>query len=130
VFRYNSPARYANYDSWWYHKGEGLGVKDWTPLPEVRDPRGPERIRLLPLKVFPAGLESLYSATGWKVAAHNRSFLLPPTMQCHLYSVTNSLVCSAVPLCRYWAPDNVYSENNGGQYRFLTERGNLRWGVF
>ena len=28
-------ARYVNYDSWWYLKGEGLGVKDWSPMPEV-----------------------------------------------------------------------------------------------
>ena len=27
---------------------------------------------------------------------------------------------------RYWAPDNVYSTDNGGNYRFLTEKENMR----
>jgi len=76
------PVRYVNYDSWWYLKGEGLGVKDWSPMPEI----------------FPDGLHYLFNQTGWGVAAHNR----------------------------YWAPDNVYSKENGGKYNFLTEKENLR----
>ena len=31
----NGAYYYVNYDSWWYLKGEGLGVKDWSPMPEV-----------------------------------------------------------------------------------------------
>ena len=27
---------------------------------------------------------------------------------------------------RYWAPDNVYSKDNGGKYNFLTEKENQR----
>ena len=40
-------------------------------------------------EIFPHGLDYLYNRTGLQVAAHNR----------------------------YWAVDNVYSEDNGGPYR-------------
>ena len=50
------PINYINYDSWWYVKGEDLGVKSWTAKEEI----------------FPSGLHSLYERTGLGVVAHNR----------------------------------------------------------
>jgi hypothetical protein len=43
--------------------------------------------------VFPAGLSELYLQTGWLVQAHNR----------------------------YWGPDTVYAQQNGGNYKFLID---------
>ena len=41
------PIRYINYDSWWYVKGNDLGVKSWTAQDDV----------------FPSGMEYLYNQT-------------------------------------------------------------------
>lgn len=43
--------------------------------------------------VFPNGIESLYETTGWFIQAHNK----------------------------YWAYDNVYATDNGGDYEFLQD---------
>ncbi|XP_018013866.1 uncharacterized protein LOC108670887, partial [Hyalella azteca] len=51
------PIRYLQLDSWWYFKGLGDGVKNWTARGDV----------------FPNGIESLFS-TGWPILAHNRYF--------------------------------------------------------
>lgn len=29
------PYGYLQYDSWWYYKGIGDGVKNWTAMPSV-----------------------------------------------------------------------------------------------
>ena len=50
------PIQYINYDSWWYIKGNDLGVKSWTAQEDI----------------FPSGMASLYSKTGLPVVAHNR----------------------------------------------------------
>ena len=50
------PYRYVQLDSWWYYKGEGGGVKNWTARPDI----------------FPNGIESMVAKTGWPVVAHNR----------------------------------------------------------
>ena len=50
------PIQYINYDSWWYIKGNDLGVKSWTAQEDI----------------FPSGMESLYTKTGLPVVAHNR----------------------------------------------------------
>ena len=50
------PFRYMQLDSWWYFKGIGDGVKNWTADP----------------KVFPNGIQSVINKTGWPVVAHNR----------------------------------------------------------
>ena len=50
------PLRYINYDSWWYIKGEDLGVKSWTAQEEI----------------FPSGMEALFNKTKLPVIAHNR----------------------------------------------------------
>jgi len=45
--------------SWWYPKGTGDGVLNWTAMPTI----------------FPggnAGIRNLTATTGWKVIAHNR----------------------------------------------------------
>ncbi|XP_041369520.1 uncharacterized protein LOC121383515 [Gigantopelta aegis] len=54
--RSNIPYRYVQYDSWWYYKGPGGGVKTWTPMPDV----------------MPDGFQSVYDKTGWPASAHNR----------------------------------------------------------
>ena len=76
------PIQYFNYDSWWYVKGNDLGVKSWTAKEDI----------------FPSGMESVYARTGLPVGAHNR----------------------------YWATDTVYSRENGGHFRFVTEKGTNR----
>ncbi|XP_063585588.1 uncharacterized protein LOC134762973 [Penaeus indicus] len=52
------PIRYLQLDSWWYHKGEGGGVKNWTEIPYI----------------IPDGIGNLYETTGWPIIAHNRYF--------------------------------------------------------
>ncbi|XP_018013865.1 uncharacterized protein LOC108670886 [Hyalella azteca] len=51
------PIRYLQLDSWWYYKGLGDGVKNWTARADI----------------FPDGIESL-KGTGWPILAHNRYF--------------------------------------------------------
>lgn len=50
------PVKYVEVDSWWYYKGEDLGVSNWTELPDI----------------FPNGLDAIRRETGWAYAAHNR----------------------------------------------------------
>ena len=50
------PYRYVQLDSWWYFKGRGDGVKNWTAMPSV----------------FPNGIQSLQQKTQWPIVAHNR----------------------------------------------------------
>ncbi|KAK7076764.1 hypothetical protein SK128_010515 [Halocaridina rubra] len=52
------PIRRLQLDSWWYHKGEGRGVKNWTALHLV----------------FPDGIKYIHDITGWPIVAHNRYF--------------------------------------------------------
>jgi hypothetical protein len=47
----NVPISNILLDSWWYYKGIGGGVKNWTARPDI----------------FPDGIESLVKATGWPV---------------------------------------------------------------
>ncbi|VDI03427.1 Hypothetical predicted protein [Mytilus galloprovincialis] len=50
------PYRYLQLDSWWYYKGFGEGVKEWTARPEV----------------FPHGIQSVQQYTRWPMGAHNK----------------------------------------------------------
>lgn len=50
------PYRYLQIDSWWYYKGYGGAVKQWTSMPSV----------------FPNGIEAVQQYTKWPIAAHNR----------------------------------------------------------
>lgn len=50
------PYRHWLMDSWWYFKGDGNGVKNWTAMP----------------KIFPHGIEYVHDATKWPIVAHNR----------------------------------------------------------
>ena len=50
------PFRYVQLDSWWYFKGKGGGVKNWTAMPDI----------------FPNGIASMVEKTGWPVVGHNR----------------------------------------------------------
>jgi len=52
------PVKYWLMDSWWYYKGNGGGVKNWTAMPNI----------------FPDGIEYVYKNTGWKIQAHNRYY--------------------------------------------------------
>ena len=53
------PYRGVLLDSWWYFKGDGGGVKNWTARPDVFTGGN-------------AGIAALVARTGWKVTAHNR----------------------------------------------------------
>lgn len=46
-------------DSWWYFKGNGGGVSNWTARPDIFTGGN-------------AGIAALVARTGWKVTAHNR----------------------------------------------------------
>ena len=50
------PFKYLQLDSWWYYKGVGNGVKNWTAMADV----------------FPRGIEYVVQKTGWPIVAHNR----------------------------------------------------------
>ena len=50
------PVQSVLLDSWWYTKGVGGGVKNWTAREDI----------------FPDGIESLRARTGWNIMAHNR----------------------------------------------------------
>ena len=50
------PYRYVQLDSWWYYKGKGGGVKNWTAQTDV----------------FPNGIEAVVEKTGWPIVGHNR----------------------------------------------------------
>jgi hypothetical protein len=50
------PYRHWLADSWWYYKGVGDGVKNWTARGDI----------------FPHGLDYVYNKTGWPVVGHNR----------------------------------------------------------
>ena len=52
-------------------------------------------------EVFPQGIDTLYQETGWFVQAHNR----------------------------YWAYDNVYAKQNGGEYDFIEDGNNPKGAV-
>jgi hypothetical protein len=52
----NIPYRYWLADSWWYFKGVGNGVYNWTAMPSI----------------FPHGMAGVYDATSWLVQGHNR----------------------------------------------------------
>lgn len=52
----NIPFRYLQLDSWWYYKGIGNGVKNWTVMPSI----------------FPNGIEYVYEQTQWPIVGHNR----------------------------------------------------------
>ncbi|XP_069938089.1 uncharacterized protein [Cherax quadricarinatus] len=54
----NIPFSRLQLDSWWYYKGVGNGVKNWTEMPEV----------------FPDGIVKLHEITGLPIIAHNRYF--------------------------------------------------------
>jgi len=50
------PFRQWLMDSWFYYKGWGNGVKNWTAINDL----------------FPKGIEFVTRMTGWQVVAHNR----------------------------------------------------------
>eukprot|EP00051_Salpingoeca_urceolata_P017933 m.248958 g.248958 ORF g.248958 m.248958 type:complete len:817 (+) comp19081_c0_seq6:1182-3632(+) len=52
----NIPYHYGLLDSWWYEKGDGGGVKNWTAVANI----------------FPHGMEWVHEQTGWKFQLHNR----------------------------------------------------------
>ena len=75
----NIPINWMQYDSWFYEKGDGSGVKYWYP----RDSSN----------YFPDGAQQAFYNHGHKIQTHNR----------------------------WWAPDNVYAKQNGGEYDFIIE---------
>ncbi|KAK7102302.1 hypothetical protein V1264_020540 [Littorina saxatilis] len=50
------PYRYIQYDSWWYFKGFGGGVKSWEARPDI----------------FPDGFQYVHNKTGLPSLGHNR----------------------------------------------------------
>ena len=53
------PYKFVLLDSWWYYKGTGGGVKNWTASTSVFE-GGQD------------GVKKLVEQTGWKITAHNR----------------------------------------------------------
>ena len=51
------PYSYVLLDSWWYYKGVGGGVKNWTAMPAV----------------FPDGMAGLYGKTQWPLTLKGSS---------------------------------------------------------
>lgn len=63
------PYKYALLDSWWYQKGEGGGVKNWTAQPNI----------------FPDGAKYLADKTGWKFQVNPGTpepFMTEPSTHC------------------------------------------------
>lgn len=56
INKMNIPYRYFQYDSWWYYKGIGDGVKTWVSRPDV----------------FPDGFVNVSKMMNFPAAAHNR----------------------------------------------------------
>ena len=54
------PYKHVLLDSWWYFKGNGGGVANWTVRPDIFPPGGD------------GALASFTKATGWPVIGHNR----------------------------------------------------------
>ncbi|XP_072031491.1 uncharacterized protein [Amphiura filiformis] len=52
----NIPYRYFQLDSWWYYRGVGGGVQNWTARPDI----------------FPKGLQDFRNRLQLPLAAHNR----------------------------------------------------------
>ncbi|XP_072031492.1 uncharacterized protein [Amphiura filiformis] len=52
----NIPYRYFQLDSWWYYKGIGGGVQNWTARADI----------------FPKGIQDFYNRLGLPLVAHNR----------------------------------------------------------
>eukprot|EP00659_Diplonema_papillatum_P007521 gene7521-11520_t len=50
------PVKHWLMDSWWYFKGTGDGVKNWTAMPSI----------------FPDGIGAVTEKTHWPIVAHNR----------------------------------------------------------
>jgi hypothetical protein len=50
------PFKSLQLDSWWYYKGTGNGVKNWTAMPTI----------------FPDGIPAVENATHWPITGHNR----------------------------------------------------------
>lgn len=50
------PYKHWLMDSWWYYKGTGGGVKNWTAKTSI----------------FPDGIATVFNATKWPIVAHNR----------------------------------------------------------
>lgn len=53
------PYKYVLLDSWWYYKGIGGGVANWTARPDVFEGGA-------------AGVRELVELSNWKITAHNR----------------------------------------------------------
>ena len=53
------PYKFVLLDSWWYFKGTGGGVRNWTAMGSV-------------FEGGQAGVMKLVEQTGWKITAHNR----------------------------------------------------------
>ena len=75
------PYQYLQLDSWWYYKGVGGGVKNWTAQTDV----------------FPRGIDYVSEKTEWPIVAHNRWFSI----------------------------DTDYAKQNGGDFNFIIDKGNL-----
>ncbi len=52
------PYNYLQLDSWWYYKGQGGGVKNWTARSDI----------------FPRGIHYVVNMTDLPIVAHNRYF--------------------------------------------------------
>ncbi|CAF1174900.1 unnamed protein product [Didymodactylos carnosus] len=52
----NLPVKYFQYDSWFYYRGIGNGVTQWTSRPDI----------------FPDGIDKLHDAIHLPIGAHNR----------------------------------------------------------
>jgi len=97
------PFRYLQIDSWWYFKGTGNGVKNWTAMPSV----------------FPNGIDAVVQKTGWPVMAHNRYWSANTDYAKHNGGEFNFII-----------DGNLALPNDSSFWYYLLSSSKLQWDLF
>jgi len=93
------PYRQWLMDSWWYFKGTGDGVKNWTAMSSI----------------FPHGIEFVFDNTEqMPIVAHNRTFYTRIFTKKKKRYDTHTHT-------GYWSANTDYAKQNGGEFEFIIE---------